>query len=101
MRDLTATAATQLADAAPPRRRTSPSACRWRSGGGRGGTAVVTPVPRDGEAAVPTRADAGLVKALARAFRYQRLLGEGRYAAIRKMTEAERIERGHAGRCCG
>jgi hypothetical protein len=34
------------------------------------------------------------VKALARAFRYQRLLDEGRYASISEMA-AERIERGY------
>jgi hypothetical protein len=58
---------------------------------------VVTPVPRDTEVAVPSRADPVLVKALARAFRYQRLLDEGRYASISEMAAAERIERGHLG----
>jgi hypothetical protein len=38
-----------------------------------------------------------LVKALARAFRYQRLLDEGRYASISEMAAAERIERGYLG----
>jgi hypothetical protein len=57
---------------------------------------VVTPaVP--GPAAVTTRADPVLVKALARAFRYQRLLDEGRYASISEMAQAERIERGYLG----
>jgi hypothetical protein len=41
------------------------------------------------------RADPALVKALARAFRYQRLLDEGRYASISEMATAERIERGY------
>lgn len=58
---------------------------------------VVTPVQGGGEAAVPTRADPALVKALARAFRYQRLLDEGRYASISEMAAAERIERGYLG----
>ena len=49
---------------------------------------VVTPVPRDTASTVPTRADPALVKALARAFRYQRLLDEGRYASISEMAEA-------------
>jgi hypothetical protein len=44
-----------------------------------------------------TRADPALVKALARAFRYQRLLDEGRYASISEMAVAERIERGYLG----
>ena len=58
---------------------------------------VVTP---EGAAAAPptrTRADPALVKALARAFRYQRLLDEGRYASISEMAAAEKIERGYLG----
>src|SRR5215212_4923521 len=58
---------------------------------------VVTPVRDGAEAAVPTRADPALVKALARAFRYQRLLDLGRYASIGEMARAERIERGYLG----
>jgi hypothetical protein len=59
---------------------------------------VVTPVQGGSEAALPTRADPALVKALARAFRYQRLLDEGRYASISEMAAAERIDRGYLGR---
>lgn len=58
---------------------------------------VVTPVHRDGESAVATRADPALLKAVARAFRYQRLLDEGRYASVTEMATAERIERGYLG----
>lgn len=58
---------------------------------------MVTPVLRDTAGAVPTRADLALVKALARAFRYQRLLDEGCYASISEMAQAERIERGYLG----
>ena len=58
---------------------------------------VVTPVREGAEAVLPTRADPALVKALARAFRYQRLLNEGRYASISEMAAAERIERGYLG----
>jgi hypothetical protein len=58
---------------------------------------MVTPVRDGGEAALPARADPALVKALARAFRYQRLLDEGRYASISEMAAAERIERGYLG----
>ena len=58
---------------------------------------MVTPVRDGGEAALPTRADPALVKALARAFRYQRLLDEGRYASISEMAAAEKIERGYLG----
>jgi hypothetical protein len=59
---------------------------------------VVVPVEEEsGSATVPTRADPALVKALARAFRYQKLLDEGRYASISEMAAAERIERGYLG----
>ena len=58
---------------------------------------VVTPVQDGSEGAIATRADPALVKALARAFRYQRLLDEGRYASISEMATAERIERGYLG----
>ena len=57
---------------------------------------VVTPMT-DGVAPVTTRADPALVKALARAFRYQRMLDQGRYASITEMAAAERIERGYLG----
>ncbi len=56
----------------------------------------MTPV-QEGVLDVATRADPALVKALARAFRYQRLLDEGWYASISEMAVAERIERGHLG----
>jgi hypothetical protein len=52
----------------------------------------------DGVAPITTRADPALVKALARAFRCQRMLDQGRYASITEMAEAERIERGYLGR---
>jgi len=58
---------------------------------------VVTPLQHSADAAVPTRADPTLVKALARALRYQKMLGEGRYASITEMAAAEKIERGYLG----
>ena len=58
---------------------------------------VMTPVRDIGEEALPTPADPALVKALARAFRYQRLLDEGRFASISEMAKAEKIERGYLG----
>lgn len=59
---------------------------------------VVTPAPVAGtDRAIATRADPAVVKALARAFRYQRLLDEGRYASVTEMAAAERIERGYLG----
>jgi hypothetical protein len=62
----------------------------------RGRKTVVTPLTPDG--AIPTRADPALLKALARAFRYQRLLDEGRYASITEMATAQKIDRGYLGR---
>ena len=58
---------------------------------------VLTPLSQQGDTVMPTRADPTLVKALARAFRYQRLLEEGRYVSISEMAAAERIERGYLG----
>ncbi len=58
---------------------------------------VVTSLREGGEAVLPARADPALVKALARAFRYQRLLDERSYASISDMAAAERIERGYLG----
>ena len=46
---------------------------------------------------IATKADPALVKALARAFRYQKLLNEGRYASISDMATGEKIERGYLG----
>ena len=59
---------------------------------------MVTPVRKGSEVALHTRADPTLVKALARAFRYQRLLDEGRYASISEMAAGERMDRGYVGR---
>src|SRR5206468_1326058 len=58
---------------------------------------IVTP---DGQAHAPTRvrSDPALVKALARAFRWQRMLDEGRYGSVSEMAAAEKIERGYLGR---
>lgn len=57
---------------------------------------VVTP---DGSspAAAQIRGDPALVKALARAFRWQAMLDGGHYASITELAAAERIERGYAG----
>jgi len=50
-----------------------------------------------GAAPPPTRGDPALVKALARAFRWERMLDEGRYASIGEMAATERVDRGHVG----
>jgi hypothetical protein len=46
---------------------------------------------------IATKADPALLKALARAFRYQKLLDEGRYASISEMAAGEKFERGYLG----
>ena len=57
---------------------------------------VVTPGDEGGP--VRVRADPALVKALARAFRWQRMLDDGRYGSISEMARAEKIERGYLGK---
>ena len=58
---------------------------------------VVTPGGRQGGTVMPSHADPALVKAMARAFRYQRLLDRGHYASVSEMAAAEKIERGYLG----
>jgi hypothetical protein len=58
---------------------------------------VVTPMADAGAGPVRTRADPALVKALARAFRYQRLLDIGRYTSITELAEIENLDRGYLG----
>ena len=41
--------------------------------------------------------DPALVKGLARGFRWQRMLEQGRYASISEMAKAEGVERGYVG----
>ena len=59
---------------------------------------IVTPQGAEGSALTRTRADPAMVKALARAHRWQRMLDEGRYASISELAAAERIDRGYLGR---
>jgi hypothetical protein len=59
---------------------------------------VVTPVVDGLPMQTTTRADPVLLKALARAFRYQRMLDDGRYASISEMAAAEKLDRGYLGR---
>ncbi len=58
---------------------------------------IVTPMADGAAPAIATRADPALVKALARAFRYQRMLDEGRYASISELATAEKLDRGYVG----
>ena len=61
---------------------------------------VVTPEGEAIPASAPTRArvDSTLVKALARAHRWKRLLENGTYASITELAKAEKIDRGYLGR---
>ena len=57
-------------------------------------------VARQGECGVgvvPVRGDPALIKALARGFRWRRMLEDGRYASISEMAAAEKVERGYLG----
>ena len=57
-------------------------------------------VARQGDGAegvVPVRGDPALIKALARGFRWRRMLEEGRYGSISEMAKAEGVERGYVG----
>jgi hypothetical protein len=58
-------------------------------------------VAPDGSEIVPTskpQPDSTLVKALARAWRWQRMLDEGRFASIRELAEAEQVSHSYVGR---
>jgi hypothetical protein len=59
---------------------------------------LVTPEGATAAAPARTRTDPAMLKALARVYRWQRLLDEGRFAAISEMATAERIDRGYLGR---
>jgi hypothetical protein len=58
---------------------------------------IVTPMV-GGMTPATTRADPALVKALARAFRYQRMLDEGRYASLTELAAAEKVDRSFLGK---
>jgi hypothetical protein len=61
---------------------------------------VITPGPvtEVAPAAVPTHVDPALVKALARAHRWKRLLENGQYASLGELAAAEKLDRGYLGR---
>jgi hypothetical protein len=58
---------------------------------------IVTPGEGGRAATIRTRADPAMVKALARAFRWKRMLDDGRYASISEIATAEKIDRGYVG----
>lgn len=53
---------------------------------------------QDGAGVATTCGDPALVKALARAFRWRRMLEEGRYGSIRELAAAEGVDRAYVGR---
>jgi len=61
---------------------------------------VVTPNGASAPGATParTRADPALVKALARAHRWKRLMESGRYGSLAELTAAEKIDRSFLGK---
>ena len=69
---------------------------RFQRRGGR--KRIVAP---DGSEIAPTskpQPDGTLVKALARAWRWQRMLEEGRFASVRELAEAERVSLSYTSR---
>jgi hypothetical protein len=69
----------------------------------RGGRKVViapdgSVLPQARPSLVPPTADPVLVRALARAFRWKRMLDEGRYASVQELAADQKVDRGYAGR---
>ena len=58
---------------------------------------VVTIGETEHDATIRTRADPATVKALARAFRWKRMLDDGRPCSISEIANAEKIDRGYVG----
>ena len=68
----------------------------------RGGRKVViapdgSVLPQAQPQMVPPIADPVLVRALVRAFRWKRMLDDGRYASVRELAKGEKVERSYAG----
>lgn len=59
---------------------------------------VVTPDGATGWAPRHTRVDSALIKALARAHRWKRMLDDGRYGSVSELATAEKLDRGYLGR---
>jgi len=58
---------------------------------------ALAPQSDGGASVIPVNGDPALIKALARGFRWRRMLEEGRYSSISEMAKAERIGRGYLG----
>jgi hypothetical protein len=64
----------------------------WRR---RGGRKVIMAPPGSDDWAPPPKIDRALVKALARAHRWRRLLEAGRFGTLAELADAERISRSY------
>jgi ParB-like chromosome segregation protein Spo0J len=64
----------------------------WRR---RGGRKVIVAPPGSDAWAPPPKIDSVLLKALARAHRWRRLLEEGRFCTLAELADAERISRSY------
>ena len=87
-------AATSLSAAATSITVRVPMAIRQR--GGR--KLVVAPDGASGWAPQRVRVDSTLIKALARAHRWKRMLDDGRYGSVSELAVAEKLDRGYLGR---
>ena len=58
---------------------------------------IVTMDGMAGGASIRTRPDPAMLKAIGRAFRWKRMLENGRYASISEIATAEKIDRGYLG----
>jgi hypothetical protein len=67
----------------------------WRR---RGGRKVIVAPPGCDDWAPPPKIDNALVKAVARAHRWQRMLESGEYGTLAEMADAERINRSYVSR---
>jgi hypothetical protein len=67
----------------------------WRR---RGGRKVIVAPPGCDDWAPPPKIDRALVKALARAHRWRRLLEAGRFGTLAELADAERISRSYVSR---
>ena len=61
---------------------------------------VISPDGSTWEPSAPL-VDRALVRALARAFRWQRLLDEGTHATFDELAKAERVSQSTSAACCG
>jgi hypothetical protein len=67
----------------------------WRR---RGGRKVIVAPPGSDDWAPPPKIDGVLIKALARAHRWRRLLEEGQFGTLAEVADAERISRSYVSR---